>query len=67
MAVLFKGSGLVWIPSKHRSVRFVGGEYLAHDADEIAVLSAQFQAVPSGEVAPEPEVEKPKRGRPRNV
>lgn len=43
MAVLFRGSGIVWIPAKHRSVRFVDGVYSTDDADEIAVLSLKYE------------------------
>src|SRR5574343_484742 len=43
MAVLFRGSGLAWIPSKHRSVRFVDGVYSTDDADEIAVLAQTYE------------------------
>lgn len=74
MAVLFRGSGLAWIPSKHRSVRFVDGVYSTDDADEIAVLSkiydhvlpakVETQNIPD-EVKTEPD--KPKRGRKPNA
>jgi len=43
MAVLFRGSGIVWIPAKHRSVRFVDGVYSTDDADEIAVVSRKYE------------------------
>ncbi len=43
MAVLFRGTGLAWIPAKHRSVRFVDGVYSTDDADEIAVLSLKYE------------------------
>lgn len=43
MAVLFRGTGLAWIPAKHRSVRFVDGVYSTDDADEIAVLSKYYE------------------------
>ena len=73
MAMLFKGSGVVWIPAKHRSIRFVGGEYATDDADEIAVLSRNYESIPakveSVNIPDEvkPEADKPKRGRKPNA
>ena len=74
MAVLFRGSGLAWIPSKHRSVRFVDGVYSTDDADEIAVLAKTYDhdipAKVESEIIPDEvktEADKPKRGRKPNV
>lgn len=72
MAVLFRGSGLAWIPSKHRSVRFVDGAYSTDDADEIAVLAQKYEHDTSAKVQPDevieaPEAVKPKRGRKPNA
>jgi len=73
MAVVFKGSGSVWIPECHRFVRFVNGEYATSDAGEIAVLAKKYGHDTVKENAPEivadvpgREVDKPKRGRPSN-
>ena len=78
MAVLFRGSGLVWIPAKHRSVRFVDGVYSTDDADEIAVLSKKYETISDipakvitdiipVEVSDFIEDAKPKRGRKPNA
>ncbi len=58
MAVTFKGSGSVWIPSAHRFVRFVDGEYATDDANEIAVLAKKYEHDTHVVI-----VEAPKRGR----
>lgn len=76
MAVLFRGSGLAWIPSKHRSVRFVDGVYSTDDADEIAVLSKYYEHDIPKKVFPEdipdgvnytPRESAPRRGRKPNA
>jgi hypothetical protein len=36
--MVFYGKGSVWIPSKHRFVRFVGGEYKTSDESEMFEL-----------------------------
>lgn len=66
MAVLFRGTGLAWIPAKHRSVRFVDGVYSTDDADEIAVLSKYYDHEISAKADDADEV-KPKRGRKPNA
>lgn len=40
MAMTFHGSGSVWFPERHSFLRFVGGEYIASDDAEIALLIA---------------------------
>ena len=65
MAVLFRGTGLAWIPAKHRSVRFVDGIYATDDADEIAVLSLKYEHEIPAKADDADEV-KPKRGRKPN-
>lgn len=74
MAVLFRGSGLAWIPSKHRSVRFIDGVYSTDDADEIAVLAKKYEHEIPAKVEPvadeaieATEAVKPKRGRKPNA
>lgn len=73
MAVLFRSKypvETVYIPSQHRFISFVGGEYSTDDVDEIAVLANMYEhdmpdAVNSEDIPDQvlvnPEGEKPKR------
>jgi len=75
MSVTFKGYGLVFIPERGRSIRFVNGEYSTDDEAGIAVLAKNWE---HSEIKTESEVvvtdqeggpamDKPRRGRPKNV
>jgi len=41
----FEGNGLVYIPSKSRFIRFIGGLYATDDANEIEVLKKNYTAI----------------------
>jgi hypothetical protein len=77
MAVTFYGVGLCYIPTCHRCIQFVDGEYTTEDEEEMAVLALSYEhksditldVTCSGDVTVtkiDDEPVKPKRGRPRN-
>lgn len=73
MAVLFKSkypSESVYIPKQYRFISFVSGEYETEDAEEIAVLSEQYEhdiRVESEGIDVSSADAPKKRGRPKNV
>jgi hypothetical protein len=71
MAVTFYGNGLCYIPTCHRCIAFVNGEYKTDDGDEIAVLCQAYKhdnIITAHNIDTETDGnDKPKRGRPKNA
>jgi hypothetical protein len=73
-AVVFYGSGIVYIPGLRSFIKFIDGEYRTTNAEEIKTLAIQHRhdipdqddTAENGEIIPD-QVDKPKRGRKPNA
>lgn len=73
-AVVFYGSGVVYIPGRRSFIKFIDGKYSSNDSEEIKTLSIKYRhdipvqddSAENGEIIPD-QVDKPKRGRKPNA